>query len=117
MEGFSEIPPAPPGWSAQGELHHGKCGIGVEGVFQGHGDLGTPIQDMGETLFTTFAKGASIFAAFDDVMRRVGAVTAASVEKPIMPRDCIPAATWAAVKAVEAPRLFARSPNADSFSA
>ncbi len=40
-----------------------------------------------------------------------------SVEKPIMQRDCIPAATWAAVKAVDAPRLFARSPNADSFFA
>ena len=77
MECFSEIPPAPPGWSAQGELHHGKCGIDVEGVFRGHGDLGAPIQDMGETLFTTFAKGASVFAAFGDVMRRVGAVNAA----------------------------------------
>lgn len=42
---------------------------------------GTPIQEMGEMLFAPFAKGASVFAAFDDVMRRVGAVTAASVEK------------------------------------
>lgn len=42
---------------------------------------GTPIQEMGEALFAPFAKGASVFAAFDDVMRRVGAVTAASVEK------------------------------------
>lgn len=43
--------------------------------------FGTPLQEMGEALFAPFAKGASIFAAFDDVMRRVGAVTAASVEK------------------------------------
>lgn len=43
--------------------------------------FGTPIQELGETAFAPFAKGASVFAAFDDVMRRVGAVTAASVEK------------------------------------
>ena len=43
--------------------------------------FGTPLQEIGETLFAPFAKGASVFAAFDDVMRRVGAVTAASVEK------------------------------------
>lgn len=42
---------------------------------------GTPLQEMGEALFAPFAKGATVFAAFDDVMRRVGAVTAASVEK------------------------------------
>lgn len=42
---------------------------------------GTPLQEMGEAMFAPFAKGASVFAAFDDVMRRVGAVTAASVEK------------------------------------
>lgn len=41
----------------------------------------TPLQEMGEAMFAPFAKGASVFAAFDDVMRRVGAVTAASVEK------------------------------------
>lgn len=39
--------------------------------------FGTPIQELGEAAFAPFAKGASIFAAFDDVMRRVGAVTAA----------------------------------------
>ncbi len=43
--------------------------------------FGTPLQELGETAFAPFAKGASVFAAFDDVMRRVGAVTAASVEK------------------------------------
>lgn len=43
--------------------------------------FGTPLQEMGEAMFAPFAKGASVFAAFDDVMRRVGAVTAASVEK------------------------------------
>lgn len=43
--------------------------------------FGTPIQELGEAAFAPFAKGASVFAAFDDVMRRVGAVTAASVEK------------------------------------
>ena len=43
--------------------------------------FGTPIQQLGETAFAPFTKGASVFAAFDDVMRRVGAVTAASVEK------------------------------------
>lgn len=42
---------------------------------------GTPLREMGEAMFAPFAKGASVFAAFDDVMRRVGAVTAASVEK------------------------------------
>lgn len=41
----------------------------------------TPLQEMGEAMFAPFSKGVSVFAAFDDVMRRVGAVTAASVEK------------------------------------
>lgn len=41
--------------------------------------FGTPIQEMREAMFVPFAKGASVFAvfaAFDDVMRRVGSVTA-----------------------------------------
>ena len=38
--------------------------------------FGTPIQEMREAMFAPFAKGASVFAAFDDVMRRVGSVTA-----------------------------------------
>lgn len=47
--------------------------------------FGTPTQEMGETLFAPFAKGASVFAAFDDVMRRVGAVTAAQVAAGMQP--------------------------------
>ena len=38
--------------------------------------FGTPIQEMREAMLAPFAKGSSAFAAFDDVMRRVGSVTA-----------------------------------------
>ena len=63
------------------------------------------------------ATASSVPVAWERFIMAAVDALISSVEKPIMPRDCIPAATWAAVKAVDAPRLFARSPNADSFSA
>ena len=47
--------------------------------------FGTPIQEMREAMLAPFAKGASVFAAFDDVMRRVGSVTAVLKQSPNIP--------------------------------
>ena len=58
-----------------------KVENGFQRIYRACAKIGTPIQELGEAAFAPFAKGASVFAAFDDVMRRVGAVTAASVEK------------------------------------
>ena len=41
-------------------------------------EFGTPIQEFGEAVFAPFKKGVTVFAAFDDTMRRVGAVTGAA---------------------------------------
>ena len=57
-----------------------KAAVQVEGLVRRFPrtmtTFGTPIQEMREAMFAPFAKGASVFAAFDDVMRRVGSVTA-----------------------------------------
>lgn len=38
-------------------------------------EFGAPIQEFGESVFAPFKKGVTVFATFDDTMRRVGAVT------------------------------------------
>ncbi|MGN0867813.1 MAG: phage tail tape measure protein [Oligosphaeraceae bacterium] len=40
--------------------------------------FGQPLQDIGEKMLAPFAGGVKAFAGFDDVMRRVGAVTGAT---------------------------------------